>query len=610
MVSRTTPNTRVIEVLRKSSVFGQLDEIELNELAEFLDFRHVEGGSQILNEGDVSDSVMFVISGCLRVSRRDETGKLCLYNEIRPGESVGEVGMILRQTRTADVTAVRDSTLAVLSQRHFEALLRIHPISMNRVFLQAIYNQLRHITPAAERPDAQTFAVIPLHAGARAGDVVDGMVRAFSRFGRVHRLSVADDPARRDAGSGVETYNVQHDLLESQFEFLIYETTAEPTPWTRHALRQADQVVFVAGCEQTPDQVRIDARLQDAPGFSMKRKHLVVLHGARAEAPQSMQTWRAQAWFERIYPLRQQHAGDFARLARFLTSTAVGIVLGGGGARGFAHLGVLRALEEAGMPIDLIGGNSMGALIGAQYACGVPLEEIRVATQTFALGGERLTLPLISLVSGQRVERDLKRMFGDAHADGLWRPFFAAACNLSKGCTTVQDSGPLWRAVLASNSPAGLFPPVLLNGDLLVDGAILENVPVEGMRMRLGTALEKRRGNGTVIAVDVDVREDLTVDPSLARLSVWSTLKGYLAADRRATPGIASILYRAGHMGGASQRARAIAQADHYLEPPVAGFPLMGYNQANQIVEVGYRYAVKRIEQWSDQTTAPPLAKN
>lgn len=610
MVSRATPPTRVIEVLRQSSVFGQLDDIELGELADFLEFRHVEGGSRILNEGDVSDSVLFVISGCLRVSRRDAAGQLALYNEIRPGESVGEVGMILRQTRTADVTAVRDSTLAVLSQQHFEALLRAHPISMNRVFLQAIYNQLRHIPPAAERRDAQTFAVIPMHAGAGADEVVQGMLHAFSQLGRVHRLSTADDPARAEGGVGAETYNAQHDRLESQFEFLIYQTTEEATPWTLHALRQADQVVFVAASNRQPDRVRIEARLQDAPGFSMKRKHLVVLHGAHAETPQSMQTWRAQPWFERIYPLRQQHAGDFARLARFLTNTAVGVVLGGGGARGFAHLGVLRALEEAGVPIDLIGGNSMGALVGAQYACGVPLEQIRIATRAFALGGEHLTLPLISLVSGRRVERDLKRMFGDAHADGLWRPFFAAACNLSKGCTTVQDCGPLWRAVLASNSPAGLFPPVLLNGDLLVDGAILENVPVEGMRMRLGTALEKRRGNGTVIAIDVDVREDLRVDPGLARLSVWNTLKAYLGTDQRATPGIASILYRAGHMGGASQRARAIAQADHYLEPPVASFPLMGYNQATQIVEVGYRYAVKRIEQWSDQTPAPPQARS
>ncbi|OYU42194.1 MAG: cyclic nucleotide-binding protein, partial [Burkholderiales bacterium PBB4] len=240
--------------------------------------------------------------------------------------------------------------------------------------------------------------------------------------------------------------------------------------------------------------------------------HLVVLHSALVTRPSDKSAWRTDKSFERIYPVRSKNKGDFDRLARFLTGTAVGVVLGGGGARGFAHIGVLRALAKSGIAVDLVGGNSMGALIGAQYACVTPLEQIVVNTQEFAAGGERPTLPLISLVSGKRVLRDLKKMFGDTQVDGLWIPFFAAACNLTKGCTTVQDSGPLWRAVLASNSPAGLFPPVLLNGDMLVDGAILENVPVDAMRMRLGTPLERRRGNGTIIAIDVDVREAMGVD--------------------------------------------------------------------------------------------------
>jgi NTE family protein/lysophospholipid hydrolase len=296
--------------------------------------------------------------------------------------------------------------------------------------------------------------------------------------------------------------------------------------------------------------------------------------------------------------LRAGRQRDYARLARFLSSRAVGVVLGGGGARGFSHLGVLRALEENGIPIDLLGGNSMGALIGAQYACGLPIDEIRTRTQRFALGGERPTLPLISLLSGKRLARDLQHMFGDMRIEQLWRPFFASACNLSQACTTVQDSGLLWRAVLASNSPAGLLPPVLFNGDLLVDGAILDNVPVNAMRGRLGTPLEQRRGNGCIIAVDVDVRENLSVDPAWQRLSVWRTLKGYLRAAGDGAPSIASILHRAGHIGGIHERARTMAQADYCLEPPVAEYPLMAYRRAAEIADVGYRYAMEEISRW------------
>jgi NTE family protein/lysophospholipid hydrolase len=197
------------------------------------------------------------------------------------------------------------------------------------------------------------------------------------------------------------------------------------------------------------------------------------------------------------------------------------------------------------------------------------------------------------------MERDLRRIFGETLIEQLWLPYFAAACNLSEAVTTVQDSGLLWRAVLASNSPAGLLPPVPSNGQLLVDGAILDNVPVGAMRQRLGIPLEKRRVHGTVIAVDVDVQAGLGVEPEINRLSAWRTIKGRLTGSADALPGIGDILYRAGHIGGLHQRERTIKLADQYLEPPVAHFPLMAYGSAAEIAEVGYRYAREQIDQWN-----------
>ena len=152
--------------------------------------------------------------------------------------------------------------------------------------------------------------------------------------------------------------------------------------------------------------------------------------------------------------------------------------------------------------------------------------------------------------------------------------------------------------MLASNSPAGLLPPVVLDGDLLVDGAILDNVPVEAMRARLGTPLERRRGNGTIIAVDVEIRDDLSVDPRLTRLSIWNALKGYIGMAPRRQPGIGDILYRAEHIGGLRQRSRAVAIADLYLEPPLADFNLLAYRQAEEIAETGYHHAIVEIERW------------
>jgi predicted acylesterase/phospholipase RssA/CRP-like cAMP-binding protein len=602
MIGNTEPQARLVQVLRASGVFGSLPDPVLSQLADALQVQHVSGGTRVLREGADSDSMLFVLSGRLRVSRQDIDGSLLLYNEIRVGESVGETGMILHQPRTADVTAVRDSTLAILRRTEFEALLADWPLPLNRVFSQAIYNHLRHTPQVIEGRHAQSFAVVPMHPGARADEVARSLTKALAAMGRVHHLTPQAEKALDSTTAEMRRGIDRHQALEDEFDFLVYEAEARPTTQTLRAFRQADQVIYVAAGDAPCEPGELETLLADEPGSTMKRNHLVLWHPADTPRPGMIERWRTGRSLERIYPLRSKHVEDYARVARFLTGHAVGLVLGGGGARGFAHLGVLKALEEAKIPIDLIGGNSMGALIGAQYACGWSLDEIREQTQKFAGGGEWPTLPVISLVSGKRVQGGLKKMFGDIEFDSLWRPFFAAACNLSQARTSIQDSGPLWRAVLASNSPAGLLPPVLHDGDLLVDGAILENVPVSAMRVRLGTPLEKRRGNGTIIAVDVDVRQDMGVDRSISRLSVRNHLKSLVGLGTPGLPGISDILYRAGHIGGLHQRAHIVAQADYYLEPPVGQFALMAYRRAVDISDVGYRYAMEAIEKWDRQT--------
>lgn len=120
----------------------------------------------------------------------------------------------------------------------------------------------------------------------------------------------------------------------------------------------------------------VEQGLTQELGFPMKRKHLVLLHPATALVPTEVARWRDTARYERIYPLRTQLESDFSRLARFLTGSAVGVVLGGGGARGVCPCGGVACNGRGWRSIDLVGGNSMGALIGAQYVSGVSLDAI------------------------------------------------------------------------------------------------------------------------------------------------------------------------------------------------------------------------------------------
>ena len=170
-------------------------------------------------------------------------------------------------------------------------------------------------------------------------------------------------------------------------------------------------------------------------------------------------------------------------------------------------------------------------------------------------------------------------------------PFFAVSCNLSRACIKVLDKGPLWQAVLASNSPAGILPPVISDGDLLVDAALLDNVPVKAMRQKLGF--------GTLIAVDVDVAEELTVDPSIEELTGWQVLRQRLFhPNETRLPGIVDLLNRSGHLGGLAHREASTKMADHYLQPPTAKFSLMGYSKGKKIVDTGYQYTMAQIKHW------------
>jgi predicted acylesterase/phospholipase RssA len=599
----TEDNKRLRRSLEQSRAFGDLDADLITNLANTMTMSVIPGGEQLLRQGEASDSLLVVVSGRLLASRRLPDGTSQRLAEIGPGSSVGEVGLILQQPRAADVVAIRDTSVARLTHQQFEQLLIQHPVALNRAISRTIFEYSRQSTSRPPTIGATTFAVVPLDASVDTSALCLGISKALAQYGRVNHLTPAEgETFHTGTGASIQSNDRLNDL-EQQFDYLLFEASAQATPWSQLAIRQADQLILVANADTDPwvmtlndtsiDDLfdgTLDGTLDGKPA-TIARKSLVLLHPADATTPTVNHRWHQNLELERIYPIRACRERDEQRLVRFMTDNAVGLVLGGGGARGLAHVGVLKALHESNIPIDMVCGNSMGALIGAQYVYGTEIDQLVKTTTRFVRGGERPTLPLFSLLSGKRVRRDLQRMFKDIAVESLWRPFFAVSCNLSRAVIKVHDTGPLWQSVLASNSPAGILPPVILNGDLLVDAALLDNVPVSAMRQRLRF--------GTLIAVDVDVSEELTVDPQLERLTGWQVLRQRLFhRNETRLPGIVDLLHRSGHLGGLAHRDASKAMADHYLQPPTAKFALMAYGKGEEIAQTGYRYAMEQIAQW------------
>lgn len=581
---------RLRYTLENSRIFGDSPPELLTDLVNMMQISVIAGGSALYLQGQDSDSLAIVMSGRFIAQRNSDTGETVHLGEIAPGSCVGELGLILQQPRGADVIAIRDSNVACLSSGSFERLLVSHSVPFNRALTRRVFEFSLNKNQQAGNIGATNFCIVPLHQDVDVKQLSAALNMALSQQNNVYHFTPqAGDQLHSDKGASVRSSHRLSDL-EQEYNCLLFETVLKPTAWSHFAIRQADQLILVANADTDPCALSLDQEIKHALKHSKAKASLVLLHRAEAERPTVDSRWQQAFNLERILALRLSNQAEINRLCRFMTGQAVGLVLGGGGARGLAHVGVLKALEQAQIPIDIICGNSMGALIGAQYANGTPVASLLKNTKQLILAGDRPTLPFFSLLAGYKIKKGLKRLFEQADIEALWRPFFTVSCNLSRANIHVHETGPLWQAVLASNSPAGILPPVILAGEFFVDAALLDNVPVKAMRAK--------NGIGLLIAVDVDVREELKIDPAIKNLSPWHAMRQRIFSRGEARlPNIMDLLHRSGHLGGLAHRNESIAMADHYLQPPVSKFSLMAYGKSDDIAEAGYAYTMAHIDE-------------
>ena len=391
---------------------------------------------------------------------------------------------------------------------------------------------------------------------------------------------------------------------EAEHRFLLYETDQTLTPWTRRAIRQADHVLVVGHSGRNPRPGVIEQALGDQGNNRFtKPRSLVLLHRGDQGAATGTALWLAERQVQEHYHVRW-HGGDsdFARLARILAGQAVGLVLSGGGARGVAHLGVLCALEEADIPVDLIGGVSAGSVIGGLYAMGytwVTIQQLyEQALQSnnamLNLLGD-LTLPVVSFTTGRGESKLYMEFFGDLQIEDLYLPYFCGSANLSQARDYVHRTGHLGQAIRASSTVPGIAPPVVHEGDLLIDGGLYNNLPVDAMRTR--------NPYGTVIGVDVMAASALDdVSSYGSGLSGWLALKNWFSPqeDKGAVPNIVSLLVRTLEVSSVQRVQDHLASglADLYLRPPVDHFGFFEYNAIDDIIEAGYLYTKEQLANW------------
>lgn len=572
-------------------------------LLEDIETRRIPGGAWLMRQGDPGESLYFLVHGRLQAwAAEGDNPRARFLNEIVPGDSVGELSLLTGAPRTVGIQAIRDSVLIRIDREAFAKLAQAYPALALRLAANVAGLLQSSTRSRPSTRNIKTISILPLDATARCEDFCRDFAERLARQGRTlnlaaDRLGALGAPVEALADGDPVPPGLAHwlDEVEDEFRFVVYRCSPANPTWACFALRQSDIVLFVGEASADPALRPWEARLDETAGAAIARRMLILLQPAPGQPIRDTAAWLAQRRIDFHVHLREGVAGDIGRVVRIVSGRALGLVLAGGAARGFAHLGVFRAMHELDLPVDWIGGTSLGAIMAAALASPHGLDAaMTIAREAFVKGKpfSDFTLPLVSLISGRRMDR-LLRTHLDLMIEDLPTPYYCVSCHIDNGAMHVHERGYLPDALRASAAIPGIIPPAVVDGRLAVDGSVINNLPVDIMQ---------QKPVGTIVAVDLSVDQVVPVDyPAMP--SSWAILRGrYLPFARKyRVPGLSTVLLRATELGTLERVRKLGAEADLLLRPPVRQFGMTEVKSFDRIVQAGYQHARQELEAWLER---------
>ena len=538
------------------------------------------GGGRLFSAGEEAETLYLLRAGRLGVFRKEEGSETQFLGVVTPGEPVGEMSMIAGTPHTSTVIALRDSEILALPRESFFAAARKHPEVMTEL-ARLMIRRARAPSGRRQLAEPTVFGFIGL-SDRPIRPFVDLVEAEAAALG--FSVKVVDSRALKSAAEWFSAVEQTHD-------YVIYTAEKSEISWSRLCARQVDRLFLVGRIAEKPPR-------ESWWGADALEEHrlvdLILLRRPSLDTPSGTAAWLDAIDPARWFHCRGGHRPDAARMARVITGCSVGLVLSGGGARAFAHIGAIQALRDARAPIDFIGGASMGAVVGGGLARGWTQEEMdlrmrKAFVETNPL--DDISFPMLAMTKGRKVDERLEEHFGDVLIEDLPLPYFAVSSNLTTGAYQLHKRGLLRQALRASISLPGILPPVVLEGSVLVDGAVMRSFPADIMRAW---------HQGTVVGVDVTRARG--IDPKALENppSWWRWL---LSGDWRQGPPIVSVLMRSATITHAGELAIGRSATDLLVIPKPNGVDLRDWKAYEPAVHTGYQAMTEALAQLEGPVT-------
>lgn len=573
---------KTLQFKHLEQLFGKLNPTDYEQIISIGELENVNIGSFLFKEGDADNALYIVLSGRLRVVKDLENNPK-IVGDVAAGSAVGEFAFFTKEKRSASVYAIRKSEILKITEEAYERIVTIIPkiaYELPGIILERMQQQ-----QGAGRLGAapKNIALLKLQHDFNTEGLFPDIQKAFQDIGLVSDFFSEQITLHKEQ-------NVFFEKIENSYSINLIECSKHNQEWAYQCMLYCDLVVVVSDFHANSDLYELENHLNlyQSP---LTRRILLLVHQENAQQINNTESWLRNRKLDLHLHVRENNPRDLRRFCRIVANRAVGLTLGGGGAKGAAHVGAVKALMEAGLEFDFVGGTSAGAL----YGMGMTISDFNFETvfDFCQLGVEkRVTsrdyqFPFLSLMSGKNMRSFLQSMLGNAHLEDFFVSTFCVSTNYSNATSDMHNTGLARKKVEGSIAIPGIFPPVLIAGNLHIDGGVLDNLPIQAM-------LTKPVQH--VVAISLSPQSSNTLELNEVP-SAWALfLNIFKRKNKINMPKLPSILINSLTLNNARKGDTITNHVDLYLEIDLKEYGLLDWAKWKEIADKGYQFTKSYLQ--------------